>query len=310
MDVQFSGESFKGTPLDNVAFYLGVLYRHHGVAGALLAVLSPLLLWFRRDRESWILLAAGWAMVPLVLVPPRNDVHWLMPATPALLLAGFVVFHEFTARWKRARPWAWALVGAVTIAGLVVGGVGTVQRFSLPRTMDLAKDWVEATVPGGSPIAMDSGRYLPTNAPALRQHPDRIDEVMVEEASLRLDAASGGKVDHFYRLLKKANATGLTYRIYTIQHGILWKGAQVFQRNSLKPLEEYRRLGVRHLILSDVYWKRYFQVADRLSECQDHAADYLRFIRDDVPKLPVLARFPPVPGESVGPTITVYGIPE
>ena len=310
MDQHFGGESFKGTRLDNVGFYLRVLYLHHGVAGALLAACSPLLLWLRRDRAAVILLAAGWAMVPLVILPPRNDVHWLMPATPALLLGGFVVFYEVMARWQKVRPWAWIVVGAATIVPQVVAGVGTVQRFSLPRTMDVAKDWIETHVPAETPIAMDSGRYLPTNAPALRQHPDRIDEVMVEEAGLRLDVASGGKVDHFYRLLKKANVTGVTYRIYAIQHGILWKGAQLFQRNSLKSLEEYRRLGVRHLVLSDVYWKRYFLVADRLSECQDHAATYLRFIRDEVPELPILARFPPVPGESVGPTITVYGIPE
>jgi hypothetical protein len=297
----------KQSSFDNVMFYLRVLSLNCGYAGVALILASPILIALRPARQNAILLASGWALIPLALLLSERSGHWLLPVIPLLLLAGFVLLRELLDRWlNQWQTWVTIVVGLTILVPGAVVSIQQLQKFQIPFTMDLAKTWVEEHIPPGTGIAMDTGRYLPTYAPALRQAPERLGEMIREDKLRQLDMASGGNVDHYYQMLMKANQGLPSYRIFPILHGIPWKTATVYERNTLKPLNAYRALGVRYIITSSAYSDKYAPLADRLDECHDFVADYVAFYRDVLPRLPVATRFKPVPGVVQGPIITIY----
>ena len=306
VDKVFGEAGARNSLIDNVTFYLGILSGDRGYLGPALILASPLILAFKPSRERVILLAAAWALIPLVLLLSHRDAHWTLPATPLLLLSGFILINDMLRQWlSRWHGWIMASLVMLLVVPSGLARIRQLENFQLPFTMDAAKAWIEQTIPAGTAIAMDTGRYLPIDAPALRQDPVRLAEITVEEQSAPKDSVSGGQLDHYYRMLTKANEGLPTYRIYPILHGILWKTSTIRQRNTLKSLDEYRSLGVRYIITSSTYSVRYPPLADRLDECHPFVADYVRFYRV-LPTLPMVARFEPMPGEVRGPVISIY----
>ena len=127
LDGGLSTDSFKKTPTDNLLYYGYLLFKEHGALVLLMVVLSPALLWLGRTRDRVVLLASGWALVPFVLVSPRNDVHWLLPATPLLVVAGFALLDQASVRLGRWKNVALLVVGLATLAPQVVGRAAQVR---------------------------------------------------------------------------------------------------------------------------------------------------------------------------------------
>jgi len=303
----YGQDAARYTLLDNVVYYFGILVGAFGPVGVVLTLASPGLWWFFGGRDRRIVMASAWSLVPLVLILSHRDVHWLMPAFPLMALASLLMLQQLAGRlaWR----WQNAVLATVLLITLVPAGIGRMRQLvhlSLPFTTDAAKAFIESTIPAGTGIVMDTGRYLPVDAPALRQDPRRVLEMAVEDGRVGTDYATGGDAGHYFRLLARANEGMTTYRIFPILHGIPWKTSTVYERNTLKSLDEYRSLGVRYIVTSSAYARRYPPLEPHLDDCHPFVADYVRFYRDLLPTLPVMARFEPVSGKLRGPTITLY----
>jgi len=183
------------------------------------------------------------------------------------------------------------------------------KSFFLPNTKDISREWVEKNIPAGTVIAMDTGRYLPTNTLALRQSPARLMEMLEEDKKLAMESYIGGGADHFFRYMAMANKGLKTYEIYPILHGNVWKGAKAEVRDSVKSLAFYRSKGVKYIIISDAYYLRYFRAGDRFDECNDFIPKNYKFYFEVINKLPMVAKFSPETGRILGPIISVHELP-
>jgi len=286
------------------------IYTDTGPVGLLMLFLSAFLPVLKRTRESLILTISAWSYFLLLLTSHDCMDYWLLPILPLFLLSGTIALkiileRLFSIAVSRA---VFIVVISLLFSWTAYSGSIVLRNYMMTDTRDLARIWVEKNIDGGTKIAMDTGRYLTTGAPLLLQSPGRLSMMIDEERSTASSRHSMENAEQLYRLQAIANEGRLTYDIYPILHGKIWKSITMALENNLMTLDEYRNLGVKYIITSSHYTDRYFRVADRLDECHEFVRSYLHFYRDIQRTLPVVKKFEPVPGKVSGPVITIYGL--
>lgn len=248
-------------------------YKAMGPFVSLITVFAILRGIFRPDKKRILILSF---IVPFfVLMGSLTSLvapYYLIPITPVLfLLVGDLLnslYEKTLSDGLIARP-VLQVVAGVALCGLAVAPVLGAAEHAIslgnPNTRFLARDWIEAHVPAGSKILMDSGKSINSFAPPIPESKKNLEETIRKAR----ENISQGRIVHemvdqnalvYYELLMKT-APEDAYDITSTMFGL-----------QVQPVDYYVRQGYAYFIISK--WMKDSRSGDYAKE---HLPDVARF---------------------------------
>jgi hypothetical protein len=247
----------------------------------------------------------------LMIFRAKEPQHMLI-AFPALSILGALVLVE-SVRWLvRGHQWQPA---TLALAALLIVGfpAWSSLQFSIhlgmTDTRTLAKEWVEANLPPGSKIVMDSGKYylgdfgpsLTLSQWSLEQFISRGEAASDKNLAQRIGtrrAGYSGEAEYFRQQLKITDShTG--YDIVQILHDGGSDLADVLS------YEEYLKEDVKYAIISSYGWTKYTPGSEDDLLHPEKSATYRHFYQNLQHHADLLKEFSPG-SQTVGPGILIY----
>ncbi len=175
-------------PSDLIGFLAYPLYyfRSMGAVISILTILAFAYSFYKINKKRLILLSFI-ASFYILMGASKNLVaaYYMIPVVPAIYLLIGDFLSETTAKLSSTIPilrgrLSLVLILIVTI-GLINPAVNVVQHeFSLTgkNTRYLAKDWIDANIPAGSKILMDSGKSINSFAPPIAEDRENLTRII------------------------------------------------------------------------------------------------------------------------------------
>lgn len=204
------------------------------------ALLLTLVVFCWRDRHAPLrkrpaVLVAGYALAFTAFIASLNlwwD-RWFLPVIPAAAILAAIVADRIGAAMGRV---AFGIVCAAVLIALGIQCLALEREMAGPNTRTLARDWVLASVPAGSRIAVESAdpelpfaRYTLFEVPAV--NPSGVPGAPAEEIGT----------------LREVTPAKTSYRMQDEPEGIL---------GQLRNIEELKRAQVRYAVIG-TYYPRY-----------------------------------------------------
>jgi hypothetical membrane protein len=188
MTRQVYTEPINAVPADVIGFvaYPIYFYNTFGAFNSLLAVISVFYASTRMRSQSLAIIS--FVIVFFVMIGGSNYLvapYYLIPAMPfiVLLMAECIVGLSSRLRAVYGIKKGFAAIGVILIIVLMfLPPIWNVLKHELSlagkNTRYLAKDWIEANIPAGSKILMDSGRSINSSAPAIAENRESIERML------------------------------------------------------------------------------------------------------------------------------------
>lgn len=250
----------------------------------------------------------------LMLFRVKEATHMLVafPAV-ALLAASFIV--DVT-RWLFRRYAPAQGVACATVAGLLViapakHSFEASHRLSLPDTRILAKHWVEANIPRGSRVVMDSGKYyLEAYGPPLP-----LSRRTLRELAARGAASAAGKLagrEGTRRIGYSGESAYFEYALNALGERQGYDVVQVLHdpgsaTSDVLTLKQYVNEGVQYAIVSSYARDAYLPDTAEAARHPEKAARYRTFYDCLEERALLLKEFKPS-NQTVGPALKIYRI--
>jgi MYXO-CTERM domain-containing protein len=269
-----------------------------------------------RRRRADLILASQPLFVGgfLMLFATKEPQHMLV-AFPALTILGAVFVVDGVCWLIRPRVWQTVALALVSILVLVVPATRSFQnsyRMTLPDTRSVAKDWIEANIPPGSRIVMDSGKYyLGALGPPLRLSAWTLEQFVDRGTSLDRDSLDrrvgsrrpgySGEAEYFRQQLQ-ALGDQPGYDVVQILHDVSSPTADVLT------LDEYLAMGVQYAVVNSRVRNGYLPGGDEAAQYPDKAVRYLDFYQTLESRATLLKEFSSS-DKMVGPDLRIYKLP-
>jgi hypothetical protein len=162
IDIRHYTGGHAGNTGNSLAWYLDYLWRREGPM-LLLAAAGSLWGAYKRSRGAILVAATALAYLSFISAFAVHFERTALPLIPlfAILAAYCIVSLLPTPALDRAGP-QWGAVAALLIVALIFPLVGAVRdslRLTTPNSLDTAREWIEANVPAGSRLGVES--YAP-----------------------------------------------------------------------------------------------------------------------------------------------------
>ncbi len=212
---------------------------------------------FRREAKGTLLLLYAAATVVVVGLWTRTGVHYLYPILPALAVLAAAFLQDSHAVLRR--PW-WrhTLTAALLLPGLVKIAAHDL-RLTQPDTRTVARRWIEAHLPVGSPIAYENYVYGPNLFDPRRFIDNPEGALLPLELRERLLQERHRRPSYVLVNLRKDFRTRLAGEpLAGRNHGGNPYLVQMFEMR-LPKLTSVAKAGVRYLVVSSDNYARYFK---------------------------------------------------
>jgi 4-amino-4-deoxy-L-arabinose transferase-like glycosyltransferase len=161
MDVRHYTGGHAGNTGSSLAWYLQYFW---GTEGPVLALAATGAIWgiARRSRGAILVTATALAYVLFISAFSVHMVRMALPLVPLLaLLAGYCSVELLSPlAGDKERPRAYigaaSVLIAITLVFPLVGAVQDTVRLTRPNSLDTAREWIDANLPAGARIALES----------------------------------------------------------------------------------------------------------------------------------------------------------
>ncbi len=167
-------------PSGGYVFYARALAIGLGVPMACMAIAGVLLSGVRRHWSSLVVAALPLAMLLVLGSQKLYFARFALPALPALVVEASVALDALLA-WRAALG---VLAALFVAAPTLVDSVRFDAIMTRADTRTLAREWIDASLPAGSTLAVDAPPLGPTLSPAGSNGGDRLNVVVANDWSL------------------------------------------------------------------------------------------------------------------------------
>jgi 4-amino-4-deoxy-L-arabinose transferase-like glycosyltransferase len=285
------------TPVNGYKFYFFSLYRNLGLPLLILTLLSLLYYLFKPKKEDLLTLSFP---LPFYLVMANSKWvltdRYMIPIYPflSILAAAFVV--EIMKRLPHRKK----MVIASLLILMLITPVIKVALFKISlldqNTRYWAKEWIEANIPPGSKILIDSGRTINTYSPPIFNNRENLISIMD-----RIETLQEGQTFDDSRIVDSKSSVYFKYLLNNLPE-ITYDLTSTELGTKAKSPEYYRKNGYDYVITSSlVKWRAY---NDKWASQYPEAANFYKSLDKG---FQVVREFKPSLTRS-GPTITIYKV--
>lgn len=323
VDVQVSLNVGTAKSFQEAMFFYGRTLLRSGLELPLgvLAIAGVIYL-FWRHRWQDLLLALFLVIYLLFLgVQGRYQPNWLLPVLPFFCLAAAMLVVEVSRKLCGTSETAFRR--CVTLAALVLIALPTWYSFFLVKssyakdTRTLAKEWVEAHIPAGSKILLDSATTGPplnaTEGSLLRYFQRAEQDKAIPTRPEVAQEAFGNYQQYQLEAARRRAREGVAYDLDYMQ--LAWWRAEesapdleefpVFgvYRERIYTLEQLREAGFDYVIASSFQYRKYLT-----PEGEERWPSYYSFYRSLDEELTLVQEFIADPIHQPGPDIKIYAM--
>lgn len=290
------------------------LIKTMGAPAGYLALVSLIYALCRRRPADLILLSMPLFLGGFLMLFASKEYHHMLIAFAPMYLLSASLLVDLTTWFVRLPILQSATLAVATILLIAVPAETSFQRsyrMGRPDTRILAKNWVEANIPSGSKVLIDSGKfYLGYFGPPLRLSRWTLEQFIARGESLN------GKVmasrDGTRRTGYSAEAEYFRYHLRTLDSQPGYDVIQILHdpgssRPEVLDLEEYIPLGVEYVITSSYARDNYSLNGETTRLHPQMAAKYRNFYEALDERASLLKQFSPS-ADIGGPTLRIYKI--
>lgn len=221
-------------------------YKSLGIILSIITILALFNSFFTLDRKKLVILVFIFPFLLMIAsLTSQMDAYYLIPIIPVLyLVVGDFLDSQYTR--LQSRSWlaprtssAFANLFLIALLFIPVKNVAAhACSLSGPNTRYIARDWIEANIPPGSKILMDSGKSINSSAPLIAESHKTL-ETTIRKANENI---SQGKIVHemvdtnalvYYELLLKT-VPEKSYDITSTMFGLNVESIDYYINNGYK----------------------------------------------------------------------------